>query len=386
MRSITLVREKEFFSLAPLSIIDSENHVFLSSEEKFPFESFVNQTRMFLSRCCLLSVEHRKNIIEQTPLTPHLSFIRTGLDALTISHGNPLIIADYGSSYGRSTVQLMKFILDYLRAKKKLDRTTLVVHNDLPNNEWTRLFQLLNTDSSYFAVASGRSFYEPCLPMKSLTLGYSAASLHHLSRKPCVIREHCYVDYASKEEQRLFQEQAKIDWESFLRHRSNELHSGGVLLLSIPCRGESKENGFDHYFDILYQCAQTVSLFSTAELIELTLPFYLRSFEECVNEQLFARYSLQCLQAELISLKSWVFDEYQRGMINRRKLAQTITLLLQPGTTTALESVLEAHRRTPGQIKEITERFWSSVEKMIEDRPYHHIDHTYAVNLILKKK
>lgn len=340
---------------------------------------------MFLSRCCL-SIQHRKNIIDQTPLNSHLSFIRTGLDALIVPQGKSLIIADYGSSHDRNTIQLMKFVCDYLRIRKKLRQTPFVIHNDLPNNDWTHLFQLLMEDSSYLGVASGRSFFDQCLPMKNLSFGYSSASLHHLSRIPCSIRDHCYIDYADPDEQKFFQTQAQLDWEQFLRCRSNELHSGGILVLSIPCRYEKEENGFDHYFDLLYRCAKTSTLFTEEELIDFTLPFYLRSFDECIDEEFFARYSFECLKAELICLKSWIFDQYRREMISRETLAQSITLLLQPGVTTTLESILQTHGKPIEQIKEICEQFWFKVEKMICHEPYFHIDQTCATNLILKKK
>ena len=280
----------------------------------------------------------------------------------------------------------MKFICDYLRLRKKLRQTPFVIHNDLPNNDWTHLFQLLIDDSSYLGVASGRSFFEQCLPMKSLSFGYSAASLHHLSRIPCSIRGHCYVDYAEADELQFFRTQAQLDWEQFLRCRSNELHSGGILVLSVPSRCDREENGFDHYFDLLYQCAKTSALFTDDELLDFTLPFYLRSFHECVDDEFFARYSFECLKADFICLKSWIFDQYQREMISRETLAQSITLLLQPGVTTTLVSVLQAHGRTLEQSKEISEQFWTSVEKTIFHEPYFHVDQTYATNLILKKK
>jgi hypothetical protein len=106
---------------------------------------------------------------------------------------SPFIIADFGSAHGHNSMHVMKLIIQCLKETNKIEneKQVLVVHNDLPTNNWTTLFHLLNKDNSYHSVANGRSFYEPCLPPNFLSIGYSSTSLHWLSCKPCNISNHC---------------------------------------------------------------------------------------------------------------------------------------------------------------------------------------------------
>ena len=70
----------------------------------------------------------------------------------------------------------------HLRGRIGSTRAISVVHTDLPENDFSGLFQTSNTDrNSYlqhdravFASAVGRSFYEQVLPSESVTLGWSS--------------------------------------------------------------------------------------------------------------------------------------------------------------------------------------------------------------------
>ena len=323
---------------------------------------------------------------QQTILDPTTAFLQSGIDALKVSRSTPVIIADYGSSHGRNTIHLMKTIMDHLRAANKLRQAPLLIHNDLPTNDWNWLFQFMAQDRSYPGLASGRSFYEQCLPSRCLSFGFSAASLHYLSRRPCNIRDHCYIDFAQDTERQLFEKQSRSDWRLFVEHRSEELRSGGILVLSIPCRNHVNELGFEFYFDLIYQCARDSSLLSPLELIDFTLPFYLRSFSECVDEDLFDRCELKLIQSELICSRSVIFDHYRQGRITREESATALTMLLRPGTESALEEALRIHGRTVTEIERITKQFWSLVERSIQDQLHPDVVRTYATYLILRKK
>ena len=73
-----------------------------------------------------------------------------------------------------------------------------MVHTDLPENDFTVLFQTLTAspkcylrnNPAVFASAVGKSFYEQILPSNSLTLGWSSWAVQWLSRTPAVIPDH----------------------------------------------------------------------------------------------------------------------------------------------------------------------------------------------------
>ena len=139
-----------------------------------------------------------------------LPYIQLGIHHFDASSSTSLIITDFGSSHGKNSIKAMKLIIDYLREVDKLFTSPLVVHNDLPTNDWTKLFQILLEDNSYQGVANGCSFYKQCLPSKSLSIGFTASSIHWLSKIPCPLTTHCYYDYANENEHQAFKKSSKI--------------------------------------------------------------------------------------------------------------------------------------------------------------------------------
>ncbi|CAF3622544.1 unnamed protein product [Rotaria sp. Silwood1] len=228
-------------------------------------------------------------------------YIHLGIDELNVS-SLPLVIADFGSSHGRNSIIAMKIFIKYLQEKNKFVTSPLVIHNDLPTNDWTKLFQLLSEDKSYHGVANGYSFYEQCLPDNSLSIGFTSSSLHWLSKIPFNIKNHCFHIHADNHERRAYEQQAKIDFNSFIEHRSRELVPGGILVLSIPSFDDQGIDSMSNYFDQLYTCAK--SFFNEQELLNLTIPLYLRSLSECMDYELFDRCSLQLIKAELTECKA----------------------------------------------------------------------------------
>lgn len=176
--------------------------------------------------------------IQRTAVEISIPFIKQAVDTLDIPSiaSSPFIIADFGSSQGLNSVYAMKTIIDYLYEKKNDMREPLIVHNDLPTNDWTTLFQLLIETNMYRGLASGRSFCEQCLPNNSLSIGYSSSALSWLSGKPCNISDHCYADLSRNlKEREAFKHYAYLDYCRFLENRSRELLFNGVLILSIFC-------------------------------------------------------------------------------------------------------------------------------------------------------
>ncbi|CAF3065982.1 unnamed protein product [Rotaria sp. Silwood2] len=220
----------------------------------------------------------------------------------------------------------MKVIIQFLKEANKVEDTKqfLVVHNDLPTNDWTTLFDLLNKDNSYHGVANGRSFYEPCLPPNSLSIGYSSTSLHWLSRKPCNISNHCASLFAQGNELKTFQEQACLDCTHFLEHRSRELIPGGVLILLIPCVDDQGSNGFDILRVLLYKCAQ--SLLTPQELLDYTFSIHARSYSECIDDQLFAHYLLELIKSDFGSVNMPFIKQWQNEPMTLDEFARSITL------------------------------------------------------------
>ncbi|CAF3351946.1 unnamed protein product [Rotaria socialis] len=96
--------------------------------------------------------------------------------------------------------------MDSIQRSKTTENSFLVIHNDLPANNLTSLFDILNQDSIYFGSSNDSSFYEQCLPSNFLTIDEELAA---------------------------FKTQAQYDYAQFLEHRSCELIKGSALILPI---------------------------------------------------------------------------------------------------------------------------------------------------------
>ena len=101
-----------------------------------------------------------------------LPFLEEASLSISLGSGEPLVIADYGSSQGRNSMLPMRLAIEALRARAGSERVVEVVHTDQPSNDFASLFTALRDEpNSYlagkagiFVSAVGRSYFEPILP------------------------------------------------------------------------------------------------------------------------------------------------------------------------------------------------------------------------------
>ncbi|CAF0834913.1 unnamed protein product [Adineta steineri] len=317
-----------------------------------------------------------------------IPYIREAIDALDISPSSgSLIIADFGSAHGSNSIYAMKLIIQYLKEIKNIEdeKQILVIHNDLPTNDWTSLFELVKKDNSYHGVASGRSFYEQCLPSNTLSTGFSSTSLHWLSCKPCNLSNHCISTFAQDiKESMAFKHQSKLDLATFFEHRSCELVSNGVLILNIPCVNNDNSLGFDNYVHLLYKCAQCLGL-TQQELFDYTIPSYYRSFSDCVDDELFTRCSFKLIKAEFNKFDIGIFAQYQSGHLSVDQFSKIVTSIMRSWSEWPLKHALELNRQSKEEIDKILTQFWTMYEEDIREKPNDYDPCFYYTYLILKK-
>jgi hypothetical protein len=160
--------------------------------------------------------------------------------------GAPLVLADLGAAGGGDSLQPMRRAIAAHREQHP-GEAALVVHTDIPTNDFTALFTLVESSSdSYlrdpgtFAMAAGRSFYERLFPDRYLSLGWCSIAVHWLSRVPEPIPDHIYSSSATGAVRDALREQSARDWEAFLAHRGAELRpTGGLIVIG----GAALEDG-----------------------------------------------------------------------------------------------------------------------------------------------
>jgi hypothetical protein len=171
--------------------------------------------------------------------------------------GQPIVIADYGSSQGRNSLAPMRVAIEAVRARVGADRPVIVYHIDQPSNDFNSLFEVLDAhpdrysrgDPNVFPCAIGRSFYGNVLPPNSVHVGWSAYAAMWVSRIPAPIPGHVFFARATGEVRSAWERQGAADWESFLSLRGSELRPGGCLVISVPGADEEGVSAFEEIWD-----------------------------------------------------------------------------------------------------------------------------------------
>ncbi|MCD7463069.1 hypothetical protein HAX54_049893 [Datura stramonium] len=168
-------------------------------------------------------------------------------------------IADLGCSSGSNTLSNVKEIIETVQRTSRnsqLQPAALlefrVFLNDLPTNDFNAIFQALpefrqqlksSCPSNIYIAAYPGSFYGRLFPDHSLHFIYSSYSLHWLSRIPLGIYDeqgrsmnkgNIYISEKSPPlVSEAYFEQFQEDYSLFLRSRSEELVSGGKMVLIL---------------------------------------------------------------------------------------------------------------------------------------------------------
>lgn len=335
----------------------------------------------------VMGQDYNKNSqVQMAAVRVSADYINKAVNVVEIDTSPMVIICDYGSSHGSNSAYAMEFIIQKLKEANKIDedkQRILVVHNDLPTNDWAPLFEILNNNKSFYGVASGRSFYEQCLPSNTLAIGYTSTALHWLSQKPCNLSDQCLV-HGSRNENEIneFKKQAAHDYARFLEYRSRELMPGGVLVMVILA--DDGKNSREHA-DLLYGCAQAV--LSPEELLNYTLPIYCRSYAECVDNDLFKKLDLELVVADTVEVKSNLGEKMRNGEITIDFLAQAMTKGVRTAFEYPLKQVLTSNgQRSAEEINKILDQYWDLHEQGMKQQSYDFNTDMVVINLVLKKK
>jgi salicylate 1-O-methyltransferase len=192
--------------------------------------------------------------LQAAGLRPAIALFEQAADAVPLPRPpQPIVIADYGASTGHNSLLPISAAIPVLRARTRPEHSVLVVHTDVPDNNFTVLFETLSddpdtylrADAATFSSAVGRSFYSQIIPSNSVHLGWSSWAIQWLSRVPAPIRDHVQVAYTADEDVRAaYAKQAAQDWQEFVAFRGRELCPGGRLVVLTVGQTEDNEFGY----------------------------------------------------------------------------------------------------------------------------------------------
>ncbi|MDZ7882593.1 MAG: SAM-dependent methyltransferase [Mycobacterium sp.] len=196
----------------------------------------------------------------------------------------PIVIADYGAANGHNSLLPINAAISALRKRTRPDQSVLVTHTDVPENDFSALFNTLSEDpDSYlrhdqaaFSSAVGRSFYSQILPSNTVSLGWSSWSVLWLSRLPAPVTDHVHASFSADEETRAAHERlAARDWHEFVAFRGRELCPGGRAVVMTMAVAENGEFGYRPLFAALMaELAELVQreVISADELTGMCIP------------------------------------------------------------------------------------------------------------------
>src|ERR671921_1953209 len=221
-----------------------------------------------------------------------LPLLERAVGEMTVPHGpEPATVADFGAAQGRNSLEPMRLAVGKMRRRTSVSTPIVVVHTDLPQNDFGSLFVLVEgSPESYlrsvdntFALAAGKSFYERIFPDGFLSLGWTAISVYWLSNVPCNIPDHVYAQRAAQRVRRAYAEQASEDWQRFLGHRARELRPGGELIVVAVTTDDTGNTGGESLMDLTNEpllAMVEAGFIRPEEYRRMNMPAYHRPMEE----------------------------------------------------------------------------------------------------------
>ena len=319
---------------------------------------------------------NRSSRVQAAGLAAAIPLLRHAAETAPLAPApEPIVIADYGCSEGHNSLLPMRETIAGLRQRVGISRTISVVHTDLPSNDFSALFEALESDpDSYlrgeqatFASAVGRSFYRQLLPSNSVTLGWSSWSVQWLSRTPALIPDQVQVAYSHDANAcAAFARQAAEDWHAFLVHRADELRPGGQLVVLSMAKTDNGDFGYRLVIDALIGALMDLAaegVVSAAEIEKMAIPTYGRTraeftapFADSGNIAGLALASIEIFLGE-----DHIYEDYERdrdaGAFGRRWAA-----FVRASTFPTLAQALE------GGGEERAERFYDLFEARLAAR------------------
>jgi hypothetical protein len=274
---------------------------------------------------------NRSSRVQAAGLSPAVPLLQRAAQTAALSAAlQPIIIADYGSSQGRNSLAPINAAIEALRQRIGSERPISVIHTDLPQNDFSALFRTLNTNpnsylikqSTVFASAVGRSYFEQILPPASVTLGWSSWAIQWLSRVPGVIPDQVQVAFSRDPAARAaYSAQATEDWQNFLTARAVELIPGGKLAIVTMSVDEDGNFGYAPLVRAIYAALLELvdSRFLTSdEASHMAIPTVARSRADFLapfeNDGCFAGLCVEELETFYGEDGIWLDYERQRNV------------------------------------------------------------------------
>lgn len=310
-----------------------------------------------------------------------LPLLERAVGEMTVPQGvEPATVADFGAAQGRNSLEPMRLAVEKMRRRTAVSTPIMVVHTDLPQNDFGSLFALveaspesyLRSAENVFALAAGKSFYERIFPDGFLSLGWTAISVHWLSKVPCSIPDHVYPQRAGQRVRKAYAEQASEDWRRFLGHRARELRPGGELIVVAVTTDETGSTGGESLMDLTNDPVLAMleaGLIRHEEYRRMNMPAYHRTMKEFTEPLRSGTLTedLVLKEGARAQFSDQLWPEYeQRG--DASAFAGSYTEFMRAFTEAPLFAGLDADR-TPADRERLANEYFERMRSLIEANP-----------------
>jgi hypothetical protein len=310
-----------------------------------------------------------------------LPLLERAVEEITVPQGaEPAAVADFGAAQGRNSLGPMRLAVVKIRRRTTASTPIVVVHTDLPQNDFGSLFALveaspesyLRSVENVFALAAGKSFYKRIFPDGFLSLGWTAISVHWLSKVPCSIPDHVYAQRAGQRVRKAYSEQASEDWQRFLGHRARELRPGGELIVVAVTTDDTGSTGGESLLDLTNE--PVLAMFEAGfirpeEYRRMNMPAYHRTMEEFTEPLRSGPLTEDLILKEgtRAEFPDQLWPEYERtGDANA--FAASYTEFMRAFTEAPLFAGLDADR-TPADRERLANEYFKRMRSLIEANP-----------------
>jgi hypothetical protein len=310
-----------------------------------------------------------------------LPLLERAMGEMTVPQGvEPATVADFGAAQGRNSLEPMRLAVEKMRRRTSVSTPIVVVHTDLPQNDFGSLFTLVEgSPESYlcsvdnaFALAAGKSFYERIFPDGFLSLGWTAISVHWLSKVPCSIPGHVYAQRAEQTVQEAYAEQASEDWRRFLGHRARELRPGGELIVVAVTTDGTGSTGGESLMDLTNEpllAMVDAGFIRPEEYSLMNMPAYHRTMEEFTEPLRSGALTEDLILKEgaRAEFPDQLWPEYEQRR-DANAFAASYTEFMRAFTEAPLFAGLDADR-TPADRERLVNEYFERMKSLIEANP-----------------
>ncbi|HEY1260992.1 MAG TPA: hypothetical protein VGF34_17215 [Stellaceae bacterium] len=294
--------------------------------------------------------------------------------------GFPFLIADFGAAQGANSLMPIGRAIGAVRRRLAAEVPIAVVHTDIPADDFSTLFSLVETSpdsylrdtANVFPFAAGRTFYRQIFPAGSLSLGWSAIAVHWLSAAPATIERHIWSPRADRETLAAFRAQSARDWWLFLAHRAVEMRPGARLIVIGGGSDDAGDSAADGLMDMANDALLALlreGRLDAEEYRHMAIPTYNRTPAEFVAP--FAEdaddLGLVLEHSELQILPDPLFAEYEESK-DRAAFADSYIDFFAAAFSPSIFSALSS-RRSSSARQSIIRRFEEALRERIIDRP-----------------